>query len=101
MKITKKYESCNHHHELTDEQRVIDLGTGEFVADIQMITLLKALNSAGLITRTHCHGHKTGHSFVSILLDDVQLEVRDVNEKPDREFVRGKKELLIMWKRKD
>lgn len=101
MKHTKKYKNCNHYHELTNEQRIIDLGTGEFVADNQRIALLKALNECGLITRNHCYGHETGWSFVNILLDNVAIEIRDVNEKPDREFTKNKKELLIAWKRSD
>ena len=29
---TKKYEFCNHHHEITKEQRIVDFGSGKFVA---------------------------------------------------------------------
>lgn len=93
--------NCNHHHEITSEQTEVDFGTGKFIADNQRIALLKALNEAGLTTRTHCYGHETGHSFVSILLDDVEVQVRDVNERPDRKFAKGKKELIITWKRTD
>ena len=98
-----KHRHCNHHHELTPEQKVVDFGTGKFVADKARIPLLKALNECGLKTRTHCYGHKTGHSFVAILLDDdVQIEVRKVNENVSgRRFPEGAKELLISWKRND
>lgn len=92
------FEYCNHHHPLDDAHEVVDFGDGEFVANKEAIPLLKALNEAGLRTRTH---HYTGgsHSFISILLDDnVDVEIRMVNEKDaDRTKYNGKKELLISW----
>ena len=91
----------NHHHPITKEQCKADFGSGGFIADIEMIPLLKALNDMGLITRTHCCGHETGHSFVSILLDNVEVEVKNVFEiHSDRDFKLGQKELLIKWQRR-
>lgn len=94
-----KYKYCNHHHELTDHHEIVDFGDGEFVANKQAISLLKALNEAGLKTRTHHIGDEP-HAFVSILLDNVSIEVKQVFEKDaDRQRYNGKHEVLICWKR--
>ena len=97
------HEECNHHHEITEEQEVIDLGSGKFIADKKRVALLKALNDCGLITRTHCYGHESGVSFVSILMEnDLRIEVKDVNERDStREIKEGAKEILILWDRTD
>ena len=102
-KITNKYKYCNHYHNITAKQNIVDFGTGKFIADKKRIALLKALNECGLITRTHCYGHETGYSFISILLDDnIEIEVRTVTEKhSSREYPIKLKELLITWKRID
>lgn len=95
---TDKYKYCNHHHELTDEHELVDFGDGEFVANKAAIPLLKALNEAGLKTRTHHFTHEDGHGFISILLDNVRIEVKTVNEiDADRTKYNGKKELLLIW----
>lgn len=91
-KETIEFKHCNHHHELTSDQELVDLGTGEFVADKERIPLLKALNECGLETRTHCYGHKTGVSFVAIKLKNVDIEIRRSH---------GYKELLLTWDRID
>lgn len=99
MKATDKYKFCNHHHELTDEHEVVNFGSGEFVANKQAIPLLKALNEAGLITRSH-HMDNADHAFVCILLDNVQIEVRQVSEiHATRTQYNGKYELLIKWEK--
>lgn len=100
---TEKYKHCNHHHELTEDQEIVDFGSGKFVADKKRIALLKALNDCGLITRTHCYGHETGRSFVSIILDEhSDVEFRNVNEgHSTRKFPQNTKEVLISWKRTD
>lgn len=91
---TDKYTRCNHHHELTDEQSIIDLGSGEFVCDNERIPLLKALNECGLVTYNHCYGHGTGYSFVGILLDEhAEFSLRAATE--------GTRVLLLQWKRTD
>ena len=96
---TDKYKYCNHHHELTDDYNVVDFGDGEFVANKQAVPLLKALNEVGLKTRTH-HIDDSGHAFVSVLLDNVSIEVVDVFERDaDRTKYNGKKELRINWKK--
>ncbi len=93
---TDKYKYCNHHHELTDQEELVNFGNGEFVANRSAIPLLKALNETGLKTRTH-HMDENG-SFVSILLDNVRVEIKEVNEvDATRTKYNGKFELLISW----
>lgn len=96
-KYTEKYRYCNHHHEIGDRHELVDFGDGEFVANKEAIPLLKALNEVGLKTRTH-HFDGGDHGFVSILLDNVQVEIVTVNEiYATRTKYNGKKELLIRW----
>ena len=93
---SEKYKYCNHHHELTDQHEVINLGTGEFIANKPLIPLLKALNEIGLLTRTHHYSGNNG--FVSILLDNASVEIRKVDERDStRAKFNGKYELLINW----
>ena len=97
MTQTDKYKYCNHHHEIRNNQEIIDLGTGKFVADKQMIPLLKALNDAGLITRTHNYSG-SGIHFIGILLDNVGIEINRVFERnASRTKFNGKTQLLIRW----
>lgn len=96
-KPTEKYKFCNHHHELTDRHEVVNFGDGDFVANKEAIPLLKALNEAGIKTRTH-HFDGGERGFISILLDNVTVEVKQVFEKDaDRTKYNGKHELLILW----
>lgn len=95
-------ETCNHHHPIKKNQQTVDYGTGEFVADVERIPLLKALNECGLITRTHCYGHETEVSFVAILMrNDLFLEIKNVSEPHSGRKFEGEKELLLVWKRTD
>lgn len=93
---TVGFEYCNYHHPLDDTHEIVDFGDGEFVVNKEAISLLKALNEAGLRIRTH---HYTGgsNSFISILLgNNVIIEVRTVDEKDAiRTKYNGTKELLI------
>ena len=100
-KTSNKFKKYNHYHEPKDFQEIVDLGSGKFIADKQMLPLLKALNECGLVTRTHCYGHFTGHSFVSILLDfHTQITFKEVSEfYSDRKFPKKQTEILISWKR--
>lgn len=99
-KTTDKYEHMNHFHELDDSHELVDYGDGEFIANKQAIPLLKALNELGLKTRTH-HFDDTGNGFISVLLDGVSIEVREVYERSStRTKYNGKHELLISWKTK-
>lgn len=99
-KPTEEYKYCNHHHELTENHEIVDFGDGKFIANKQAIPLLKALNEIGLRTRSH-HIDDKEHAWLCVLLDDVEIEVRDVFEKDaDRTNYNGKKELLISWKKK-
>jgi hypothetical protein len=94
---TDKYKHCNHHHELTEDYEVVNMGGCEFVANKMAVPLLKALNDAGLITRSHHHDTQ-GEGFISIILDNVDIEIRTVNESDaGRTCFDGKKELLIKW----
>lgn len=96
---TDKYEFCNHYHEITKEQKMIDLGSGKFVADKVAIPLLKALNEIGLETRTH-HVDKD-RGFIGIMIDNVQIEIRKVFERSaKRTKYNNRYHLLISWDRK-
>jgi len=91
---------CNHHHAITEDQKLVNFGSGQFVADKVMIPLLKALNEIGLTTRTHCSGHEHKDAFISIILDNAEIEVKEVNERDSsRTQFNGKREILIQWKR--
>jgi hypothetical protein len=97
---TDKYRYCNHYHEIDDRHEMVDFGDGEFVANKEAIPLLKALNELGLRTRSH-HIDDKEHAWFSILLDGVDIEIRDVSEgQADRTKYNGKKELLITWAKK-
>lgn len=97
MTETEKYRHMNHHHELTNEHEIVDFGGGEFVANKKAVPLLKALNEIGLKTRTH-HIGEGSNAFISILLDNAQVEIKKVNEiDANRTKYNGKYELLINW----
>lgn len=91
----QKYIGCNHHHELTENHELVNFGDGEFVANKKAIPLLKALNELGIRTRTH---HITDETqWFSILLDNVSVEIRTVNESDStRTKYNGKKEMLLI-----
>lgn len=94
---SERYKHCNHHHELTDDHILVDFGTGEFVANKAAVPLLKALNEAGIRTRTH-HWTGDGYGFIGLLMDNISVEVRAVNERSaDQDRYNGKMELLISW----
>jgi hypothetical protein len=94
---TEEFKYCNHHHKISDNHKLVDFGDGEFVANKEAIPLLKALNELGLKTRSH-HIDDKSHAWVCILLDNVEIEVKEVFEKDaDRTKYNGKKELLITW----
>ena len=96
---TEKYKFCNHHHEITEEQEMVDFGSGKFVADKIAIPLLKALNEIGLETRTHHVGKNRG--FVGIVMDNVDVEIRKVFERDaSRSKYNNRYHLLINWDRK-
>lgn len=97
MNATDKYKHCNRHHELDDQHELVDFGSGQFVANKEAIRLLQALNEIGLKTRTH-HVGPEQWAFVSILMDNVEVEVVKVFEKDaTRTEYNGKYELLIKW----
>lgn len=99
-KASIKYRYFNHHHELTDSHEFITIDGEDFIANKAAIPLLKALNDVGLKTRSH-HYDGGEHGFVTILLDNVEIEIKEVNEiHADRTTYNGKKELLIRWNTK-
>lgn len=100
MENTKeKYKYCNHHHEIGDKHELVDFGDGQFVANKEAIPLLKALNELGLRTRSH-HIDEHKHAWICILLDNVEIEIKEVFEShADRTKYNGKKELLIRWQK--
>ena len=93
----------NHWHEVKSNQSKVNFSNCAFIADNERIPLLKALNESGLITRTHCYGHETGYSFLSILMrNDLRVEIRPAQENvADRGFDGKEQEILISWKRTD
>lgn len=94
---TDKYKHCNHHHELSDNHQIVDFGYGEFVANKEAVSLLKSLNELGLKTRSH-HIDNKPHAWITILLDNVDIEIRTVDERDaTRTRYNGKKEMLIRW----
>lgn len=97
---TDKFRYCNHHHEITKDQKLVTIGGNKFVADKKMIPLLKALNEIGLTTRTHSYDEKEHYAFISIILDRAtDLTIKRVYEHAaDRTKFNGETELLISWK---
>lgn len=97
--FTEKYKHFNHHHEITENDELVNIGGEEFIANKKAIPLLKALNDLGLKTRTH-HIDDDG-GFFSIILDcdkDIRIELRNINERDSsRTIYNGKKEILISW----
>lgn len=96
---TDKYVHMNHFHEIDDDHQVVDFGDGAFIANNDAVLLLRALAEVGLRTRTHHLVRGEPHAFLSILLEGVTLEVRQVNEgRSRRSQYNGMTELLIQWK---
>lgn len=97
--FTEKYKHFNHHHEITENDELVNIGGEEFIANKKAIPLLKALNDLGLKTRTHHIDNNGG--FFSIILDwdkDVRVELRNIHERDSsRTIYNGKKEVLIAW----
>ena len=72
-------------------QKQVELNGVMVWADPKLIPLLKALNEAGLITRSHCSGHDSDKAFVVIKMDNIDsIEVRK-----DGEY----DEVIIFWSR--
>jgi hypothetical protein len=73
----------------TSHQELVEINGKEFLADPEMIPLLKALNDAGLETRTHCSGHG-GSAWVTIRIKNINsVEVRNRDDL---------QEVLLDWK---
>lgn len=101
-KPTDKYKHCNHHHELTSKDEIVDFGDGKFVANKMAVPLLKALNDLGLRTRTHHMDNDGG--FISMLIDDlyINFEIKEIFERDAvRTKYNGKHEILISWSKKN
>lgn len=85
-----KYEYCNHHHELTSDHELVNIGGNEFVANKKAIPLLKALNNVGLKARSHHIGDPSENAFVCLIIDNLrEVEINDVAD--------GRKQLVIQW----
>jgi len=75
-----------------DRQKRITLNGKRVWADLELIPLLKALNAAGLITRSHCSGHGDGEAFIAIRSENItRIEIHTRGEY---------KEVRIGWKTK-
>lgn len=97
-----KYKYCNHHHELTDKHQMLELNGENVVVNSDAVLLLQELNRLGLTTRTHHIAEGHPHAFLSIILDNVDIEIRDVYERDSsRTTYNGKKELLLRWSREE
>ena len=76
----------------TKRQRRVTLNGERVWCDPELIPLLRELNKAGLITRSHCSGHGSGHAFVVIRAGNINaFEMRQEN---------GYNELMISWQTK-
>lgn len=72
-------------------QEQVTLGGKTFWADKELIPLLKELYNVGLVTRSHCSGHKHHHAWVVLRLDNItRIEVRKEGEY---------NEVVIFWNR--
>ena len=74
-----------------DRQTLIELNGQEVWIDDEFVTLIKEMNRLGLITRSHCSGHKSDNAWIVIRMDTIyNIEIRNEGEY---------KELLLKWKR--
>ena len=97
---TDEYKHCNHHHELTDEHEIVELGGCEFVANKAAIPLLKALNDAGLKTRSHHYVGPDEGGFVCLMMDNIEISIANVTEDhSSRDHCNGQ-QLVISWQPK-
>jgi hypothetical protein len=72
-------------------QKRIILNRKQVWVDTEFVPLLKAMNDAGLLTRSHCCGHDKNPAWVAIRMGNITgVEIRN----------QGKyKEILLTWKR--
>jgi hypothetical protein len=88
--VSKTQENCHAPGHQERQQKII-INDEEFWADPEMIPLLRALNEAGLKTRSHCSGHESDRSFVVLRMDNIEgVEIRNHGEY---------KELVLIWKK--
>ncbi|MCK5017990.1 MAG: hypothetical protein KAS32_13120 [Candidatus Peribacteraceae bacterium] len=88
---TKTEEHCI-TAEHREEQQLVKINGKKFWADRKLVPLLRALNEAGLETRTHCAGHQEGApSWVAIKLRNVE----ELYIRKDEIY----NELIIEWKK--
>ena len=74
-----------------EQQTLINVNGQAVWIDNDFVVLIKALNDAGLITRTHCAGHESFNSWLVIRMDNItNIEIRNKGEY---------KELLLHWTR--
>jgi pyruvate-formate lyase-activating enzyme len=86
---SEKYKYCNHHHEPTEDQAIVNIGGEQFVADKEMISLLTAMNDLGIKTMSHCCGHETKKPFIRISTRNIEfVDIRQYEGS-----------IVICWKR--
>jgi len=89
--MKKTQENC-HAPGYTKYQKRVTIHGKTFWADPELIPLLKELNKVGLITRSHCSGHRKNPSWITIKMTNVEgVEIRNS---------KNYKELLLTWKKK-
>lgn len=99
-KPSTRHAHCNHHHEMTDQHVIVNIGGEEFVANRAAVPLLTALADVGLKTRSHHITDNESACFVSIMLDNADVEIRKVLESDaTRSAYNGRFELLLRWVR--
>lgn len=62
-----------HAPEHEQHQEEVEICGKVFWADPELIPLLRALNEAGLETRSHCSGHGESTPWVIIRMDNVEM----------------------------
>lgn len=73
------------------KQEPIELNGKIALIDVELIPLIRALNDAGLITRTHCSGGEDKKAWVTIQMENITwIEIRK-----DARF----NEILLKWDR--
>jgi len=73
-------------------QEEVTIDGQTFMADVEMIPLLKELAKVGLKARSHCYGHDTNAPHVAFWFDNIEdVQIRSMQN--------NKKDLVIKWLR--
>ena len=93
MKPANRITEENLSQPVPERQSLIDIDGQKVWIDNDFIDLIRALNEAGLKTRSHCAGHGHPHAWVIIRTDNITgVEIR--NDDPY-------KEIVIQWIRNE